>query len=120
MDVKKRITRSKQNLFFNIIYSQTITANSNIKNVTEIINFLLSSKFNLKTYGYNRRENEYWGKKMDNNLCYLYFNIKICELNVSSCEIVITSLIDTNNEFKNLVNMFYSRIYAYNILKCTQ
>ena len=120
MNVKKRIMPSKQNLFFNIIYSQTISANSNIKNITEIISFLLSSKFNLKTYGYNKRENEYWGKKMDKNFCYLYFNIKICELNVSSCEIVITSLIDTNNEFKNFVNAFYSRIYAYNILKYTE
>jgi hypothetical protein len=114
MDTKKRFLQNSKNLFFSIVYNKQISINLNKKKLNEIIGVLLSSGFNLNTYGYNSGDNEYWGKKINKEECYLYFNIKIYETNMSVCKILISSLIGSYKEFNNFVNAFYKRIYAYN------
>lgn len=102
------------NLIISIVRNKKIRINLNKRKLNEIIGILLTSGFDLNTYGYNSLDNEYWGKKINKKECYLYFYIKIYESDIYTCYISISSSIGSNKEFAKFVNAFYERIYAYN------
>ena len=97
-----------------LVSPKKILIHLNKNKLYDIICYLMSGGLNLNAYGYNKIENNFWGKKMKNKLCVLEFNLEIVELDNTCSYIIITPIIGTNQEFDKFIENFYNCIYIYN------
>jgi hypothetical protein len=66
----------------------------------------LSVNLNVNAFGYNKKLNEFWGKKMNKNCCFLEFTIQIDEIDIDKSIIMITPIIGTSKHFDKLISEF--------------
>ena len=85
----------------------------NKKEAYDIICYLLSGSFNLNAFGYNKKINEFWGKKNNKEKCLLQFNLQINEVSINSSYIVITPTVGTVSEINKFICSFIKCISMY-------
>ena len=110
----------KENYFRNVSSQCRFVTPINIllrvskKDAYDVICYLLAACFNLNAFGYNKKINEFWGKKLNKEKCFLQFNLQINEINNATTNIVITPIVGTNVEFDKFIHSFNSYISVYN------
>jgi hypothetical protein len=75
---------------FRYIQPITIICNVNIENLYEIIEKNLEYNDGLNIYGFNKKTQEFWGKKIIKSVNKLHFNLSIRKLDYSQSYITIT------------------------------
>jgi hypothetical protein len=86
-----------------------IICNSTLEESHEIINVILKKHCGLHSYGFNRINDEYWGKNGDK----LYFNLKITSFDKNISIITIHPIIGVKNEIEKLYNSVKEYVEIY-------
>jgi len=84
------------------------------KDAYDVICYLLAACFNLNAFGYNKKINEFWGKKLNKEKCFLQFNLQMNEIDINTTNILITPIVGTNCEFNKFIQSFNVCISIYN------
>lgn len=94
-------------------------------NIKETINIILKYFCDLQVCGYNSKTSEYWGKKINNNECELYFTLCVESNEFSTSNETTTSTITINIiigidvEIKQLISNIKKSINYYKVSKYT-
>ena len=83
-----------------------VYCNINKKEICDVMNIILIRFCKVNVCGYNKENDEYFGKKIKNNICELYFTILV----VDSGENKSTILIKISNGNKTNVNELLENI----------
>ena len=70
--------------------------------ICDVINVILMNYCKVDTCGYNKSDDEYWGKKNKKNICELYFHISIKNLGENNSVITIIPTIGTQQKINEL------------------
>lgn len=97
-----------------------IECNINKKKLDNMINYLFIDFCELDIYGYHKFADEYWGKKVNNDVCILHFTFNILYNNIYSSIIKIQPIIGDKLELYNLVKNINECIKLYNESKYIQ
>ena len=103
----------KNTLLYRVATPISLNIQLNKSKVYDIVCCIMSSCLDLDSFGYNKRINEFWGKKMKNGLCILHFSLRITEIYNIYSNIVITPIMGTNMIFNKFIETFHSCIYVY-------
>jgi hypothetical protein len=95
--------------FKNIIISCEINKDDFEKNIT----YLFSSYYKMQAFGFTQETQEFWCKKIINNICVLYFKCYIQYDGKYNSSIIIKPLIGTEIEFKKLEKNIKEYIILY-------
>ncbi len=95
--------------FKNIIISCDINKDDFEKNIT----YLFSSYYKMQAFGFTQETQEFWCKKIINNICVLYFKCYIQYDGKYNSSIIIKPLIGTEIEFKKLEKNIKEYIILY-------
>jgi hypothetical protein len=88
---------------FRYIQPITIICNVNIEYLYEIIEKNLEYNDGLNVYGFNKKTQEFWGKKIIKSVNKLHFNLSIHKKDYSQSYITITPIVGTNLEIEKLL-----------------
>jgi hypothetical protein len=86
-----------------------ILSNGTLEESHEIINIILKKHCGLESYGFNKFNDEYWGKNRDK----LYFNLKIVSFDKNISLITINPIIGIKNETENLYKTIKKYVEIY-------
>jgi len=77
-----------------------------------IINHILCEcKFTV--IGYEKFQDKYWCKRINNSKCELHFEIQVLNIDSSSSAVKIMPLVGTNDGIQNFINDFREYIQLY-------
>ncbi len=79
----------------------------------DIIQFSLSQKGDLSVFGYNTTCQEFWAKKIIKDDFLLHFTLSINSLGYESSNIIVTPILGSDKEIKNLVHNIKDMINLY-------
>lgn len=85
----------------------------NKKDAYDVICYLMATSFKLNAFGYNKKINEFWGKKTNKEKCLLQFKLQINEININSSYIVITPIVGTIIDINKFIDYFIQCISVY-------
>jgi hypothetical protein len=88
-------------------YSILSSASKNI--ICDIINIIFNEFCQLDVYGYNKLNDEFWGKRG----AKLYFRLELKELDKKNTTIIINPVIGDEDEVKKLLNGIKDSIELY-------
>jgi len=100
--LKKQATRPHEILQYRYIEPITLCCNVNIKILNQVIISIFVKCGDLHAYGYNRSQDEYWGKKIKKTNCVLHFKLKILPASNDTSCILIEPVIGCDIEIKQL------------------
>lgn len=83
-----------------------VYCNINKNEICDVMNIILARFCKVSVCGYNKENDEYFGKKIKNNICELYFTILV----IDSGENKSTILIKINNGNKSNINQLLKNI----------
>ena len=70
--------------------------------ICEVISEVLEHICDMNVFGFNKKTDEYWGKKIIKSESKLHFNLSIIKKDYNSSYIIITPILGTDNEINNL------------------
>lgn len=71
--------------------------------ICDIMEIIMLKYCKVSVFGYNMLDDKYWGKKINNGVCELYFQIKVNNLGYNNSNVVITPTFGLQ---KNIDNLF--------------
>ena len=74
----------------------------NSADVCDIMNIILSKHCKLNVIGYNKSEDEYWGKQIKQNYCDLYFKLSVKNTGENNCSVIIIPTVGTEKKINEL------------------
>jgi hypothetical protein len=83
-----------------------ILVSLNKRDAYDKICYLMAASFKLNSFGYNKKINEFWGKRANKEKCLLQFNLQINEIDSNSSYIVITPIVGTVSEIDKFIDSF--------------
>ena len=75
--------------------------------------YLLSASFQLNAFGYNKNDNEFWGKRTNKEKCLLQFYLQINEVDTNASYIIITLVVGTTYDINKFIDSFTQCISLY-------
>lgn len=99
----------------NYKYMPDLKFNCNISKplLTDIISFMLAGYLELSVIGYNNRSEEFWAKKVVDNIYLLNFTLSIKSYESETCEMIIKCSVGDDNEINNLINKITNMLKLY-------
>jgi hypothetical protein len=79
----------------------------------DVICYLMSASFKLNTFGYNKKINEFWGKRTNKEKCLMQINLQINEIDINSSYVVITPVVGTSYDINKFIDSFIQCIRTY-------
>ena len=70
--------------------------------ICDIMNIILVDYCKVNVCGYNKSDDEYWGKKINKNVCELQFQISVKNLGENISTVVITPIIGGQKNINDL------------------
>jgi hypothetical protein len=70
--------------------------------ICDIMNIILVDYCKVNVCGYNKSDDEYWGKKIKKNVCELQFQISVKNLGENISTVVITPIIGAQKNINEL------------------
>jgi len=83
----------------------------------EIIQFIFI-KYKFSTIGYNKKLDEFHGKKSVRNVCILHFTVSVHSVNNNVSNLVITPLAGNDLEIKKIIYGINNTLQLYQSHKC--
>lgn len=80
------------------------------ENIYAIMNLLLVEYCCVSVYGYNKSNDKYWGKKIKNQICELYFEISVKNNGENNSTIAIVPNIGTDQNIKFIYKIIVEAI----------
>ena len=104
---------SRSPIKFRYLKTITISCDINKDDFEKNITYLFSSYYKMQVFGFRQETQEFWCKKILNNLCVLHFNCYVQYNGEYNSSIIITPLIGTDDEFKKLKKNIQNYITLY-------
>jgi hypothetical protein len=73
----------------------------------------MAANFKLNAFGYNKKINEFWGKRANKEKCLLQFKLQINEIDFNSSYVVITPIVGTVSEIDKFIDYFIQCTSTY-------
>lgn len=110
--------RTKENGYAYVRHSPqyVIECNISANKISDVITVILMNYCKVDTCGYNKSDDEYWGKKTKKNICELYFHISIKNLGENYSVITIIPTIGTQQKIKELCMIIYDVVSVCEML----
>lgn len=89
---------------FRYIQPITLLCNIHIEQLYEIIVKNLEYNEDINVYGFNKKTNEFWGKRIIKSVNKLHFNLAIHKKDCSQSYIIITPIVGTDTEIEKLLD----------------
>ena len=95
---------NKENGFTSFRHNLQYELNCNISasKMCEVMNLILINYCKVSVCGYNKTDDEYWGKQINNNVCDLFFQILVKNTGEHNSSIIIVPTIGTKLKIINL------------------
>lgn len=109
----KETTILKNTTLYRFVQPIQLFINLNKIQIYDVICHLMASCFSLNAFGYNKKNNEFWGKKINKESCFLQFNLQIHDEKNNASSIIISPIVGTEKEFLKIVEIFNECIFVY-------
>ena len=104
---------NKQKIKYKYIQDIKLHCNINKDFLYDIISFILAGYLDLSVIGYNNHAEEFWAKKVINNIYLLNFTLKIKSYGYENSVIIISPTVGDELEIKNLKQKFTDMLKLY-------
>jgi hypothetical protein len=111
--IKEATILKKNTTHYRFVQPIQLFINLNKIKIYDVICYLMSSCFSLNAFGYNKKKNEFWGKKINKESCFLQFNLQINEEKNNSSSIIISPIVGTEKDFLKIIEIFNECIFVY-------
>jgi hypothetical protein len=108
----KNLTRSHK-FKYRFLSKISIHCDIDRNKLSDIIQFSFSQKGDLSVFGYNTISQEFWAKKIIKDDFLLHFTLTINSIGYESSNIIITPILGSDKEIKNLVHNVKEMINLY-------
>jgi hypothetical protein len=108
----KNLTRSHK-FRYRFLSKISIHCDIDKNKLSDIIQYTFTQKGHLSVFGYNTHSEEFWAKKITNNEFMLHFTLSINSLGYENSNIIVTPIIGSDKEIKNLVHEIKEIINLY-------
>ena len=116
IDVQIKISTTT-NLKFRYTSQICIPCEISKSELMEIIQFIFT-KYKFSAFGYNKKLDEFHGKKSVRNICILHFTLSIHSINNNLSKLVITPLAGNELEIKKIIFSINNTLQLYQSHKC--
>ena len=111
----KKIT-SRDSLRYRIIPKISICCDIDKNKLSDIIQASFTQKGDFSVFGYNTHYDEFWAKKIIKDEFLLHFTLTVKSIGYENSNIIITPIVGSDKEIKNLLSHIKETIYLY---KCS-
>lgn len=96
------------------IQNSTMSFNLDHITIEKYTNNALSNLINtISVFGYSKKTNTYWCKKLNNNECMLHIELNITYTKNNQTLLTITPIIGANIYINNFIIQFYGEIFKF-------
>jgi len=110
--LKKRSSSLKKEKI-NIVDSTLVNCNIDKNKLKTIMVSILSKYCNIKIYGYNKTNEQYWCKNVKEKICSLFMNIEIYSYNYNKTIVILTPITGESNEINLFIEKFKEGIQLH-------
>jgi hypothetical protein len=110
--LKKRSSSLKKEKII-IVDSTLVNCNIDKNKLNTIMVSILSKYCNIKIYGYNKTNEQYWCKNVKEKTCSLFMNIEIYSYNYNKTIVILTPITGESNEIISFIEKFKEGIQLY-------